>query len=106
MTVLRIEIFNLINEHKKSKKTTKEASRSIYDYLDNEGLGLSDNDFIDDPEDLSDIISFQDGKAMHSAVEILCCLEDEGLSLNGNGWFDNDPEWGIHLCEFEIQQIT
>lgn len=92
---LRVDIFNIITDNLNQNKNLETISALIYDYLDNEGLGIYGNGWADDPSNLKDIMEAVNdpSQIMFSAARILYSLDINGLGLSNNGWFDNDAEW-------------
>lgn len=44
-------------------------------------------------EEIADIVN-TNTDSTKAAIKIVEYLEDLGLSLEGNGWLDDDPFWG------------
>lgn len=93
--ILRVGIFELIKDGLKKNKKLDDISIEIYDFLDDEGLGIYGNGWADNPNDLVCHLANleNEDQMMLASVAILNGLEDAGLGLDGNGWFDNDDQW-------------
>lgn len=71
----------------------------IFEMLDNSGLGLSGNGWLDNwntgqcllSRHIQEVIATNPDPDI-CAMKILFTLDDEGLSLLGNGWLDDDNE--------------
>ncbi len=44
-------------------------------------------------QEIANLIKQYKEDSIEAARKIIEYLEDEGLSLEGNGWLDNDPLW-------------
>ncbi len=44
-------------------------------------------------QEIAEIIQQNTEDAVAGAIKIIEYLEEEGLSLEGNGWLDGDPLW-------------
>jgi uncharacterized protein YidB (DUF937 family) len=83
----------------KSQSGQKHISDDIFEMLDNAGLGLSANGWLDNEDTeqcplsrhVQDVIANNQDPDV-CAMKILFTLDDEGLSLLGNGWLDDDDE--------------
>lgn len=76
------------------------AAWKILIMLEEEGLGLFGNGYLDHDDDyepgcnyfgITEMVGSQGGPA-EAAISVLLKLEEIGLSLVGNGWLDDDEE--------------
>ncbi|MFK4132403.1 hypothetical protein ACI2KR_08995 [Pseudomonas luteola] len=86
--MMRQNLIELLSIH----ENPVDAVDAIVDYLEDIGLSLSDNGWLDGHllDDLTTVIR-KSPDLQKSALEILAHLDD-CLALDGNGWLDDDPE--------------
>lgn len=94
---LRVEIKKIMVL--KDQPSHENSSDKILGMLDDEGLGLDGNGWLDDDDTGQCPLRQKIQKVIASnpdpdvcAMKILFTLDDEGLSLLGNGWLDDDIE--------------
>jgi hypothetical protein len=96
--MLRIKIQELIKKTHERGFSKEEISTEIYDFLDDEGLGIHGNGWSDKSDNLADFIELDcDNDIKLSAVRILDDLDTCGLGIEDNGWLDDDDEWASLL---------
>lgn len=90
--MLRLEIFELINEGIDIGKDEKLIAKDIIELLEDEEYSLEEKGL--ENYDFSSLIKGETKKErMLAAAKILYNLDLNGLELDQNGAFDDDPEW-------------
>lgn len=90
--MLRLEIFELINEGIDIGRDKILIAKDIIEHLEDEEYSIKDKGIAE--YDISELIKGETKKEkMLSAAKILYNLDLNGLELDQNGAFDDDPEW-------------
>lgn len=93
---LRAKITEII----KANQEPSEAAWKILLMLDDEGLSIFGNGFLEHDDDyepgcryfgITDKVVHEEGPG-RAAFDVLSQLEEIGLSLQGNGWLDDDEQ--------------